>query len=74
MRKAEQGIAVALLVVALGASTAEASIVSHGIGVFYSWLTSPVNCLASLGATVVTALSDTIQCAVHNANPERIIP
>ena len=56
------------------AGPAEASRVSDGVDAVWKWLTTPINCVGNWTATIVSATADAIQCALHNANPERIVP
>ena len=53
---------------------AGASQFSNGLGKTFSYLTSPINCLARLGADLVTVGTNFVVCVLNNINPRNIIP
>lgn len=56
-----------------GTVYAEAS-VGEVMGKLWSYLFSPVNCVAQLGADLVADGAKFVQCVIENANPSRLIP
>lgn len=53
---------------------AEASQFSSGLGKFWNYLFSPVNCCANWISDVVAASSKFVVCVVNNANPSNLVP
>ena len=54
-------------------SFAEAS-VGSALGKVWSYLFTPVNCIAQAGVDLVALGAKLVQCVLSNANPQNLIP